>query len=131
MEPEDSISNIIVSPTIKSATKGVIALSLSLSVFADAMKNLLHPAWVTEHLIFFALGVLLVFALRRMELPRWSLVPAPVLYAICELVCAIDQSGTMIPNLYDITRYLLLFAIGEGAWLLIKLIGKHINKKEQ
>lgn len=106
-------------------------MSLYLLVFTGAMKNLLHPAWVTEHLIFFALGVLFVFALRRMELPGWSLVPAPVLYVICELACAIDQSGTMILNLYDITRYLLLFAIGEGAGLLIELIGKHIKKKEQ
>lgn len=93
------------------------------------MKNLFHPAWVTEHLIFFALGVLFVFALRRMELPRWSLVSVPALYMICELACAIDQSGTMIRNLYDVTRYLLLFSIGEGAGFVFRLIYNRIRKK--
>jgi len=100
-----------------------------LLVITGAMKNLFHPAWVTEHLIFFAFGLVLVFGLQRMELPRWSLLVVPVLYLMGEgilwltMADVIDTGGTTVFELlYHPVRYLLFFSLGEGVGLLIKKV---------
>lgn len=109
-------------------------MNLYLLVFTGAMKNLFHPAWVFEHLIFFGLGCVFVFGRERMELPRWSLAFVPLLYLIGELTVwlsikgVIDTGGAIILNFYDIIRYLLFFSLGEGAGLLIQRLKPLIKK---
>lgn len=109
-------------------------MNLYLLVFTGAMKNLFHSAWVFEHLIFFSIGCLFIFGLGRMELPRWCLVIAPILYLIGELAVwlgttgIIDTGGVIVLNFYDIIRYLLFFSLGEGVGLLIQLIRPFVKK---
>ena len=101
-------------------------MRMYLLVISGAIKDLFHPAWVLEHLLFFTLGLLFVFGLRRMKLPRWSLFLAPALYLMGELVLwlaasgIIHTGGTATLLLYDPVRYLLFFSLGEGAGLLLR-----------
>lgn len=109
-------------------------MNLYLLVFTGAMKNLFHPAWVFEHLIFFGLGCVFVFGRERMALHRWSLVLVPILYLIGELAIwlgtagIIFTGGAIVLNFYDIIRYLLFFSLGEGAGLLIQLLKPLVKK---
>lgn len=97
------------------------------------MKNLPVSIETIGSLIFFTLGLLLALLYQRLKRPRWLLAWAPAFYVILALVGAIVPGSTLAlsRHYYDDTRFALIASLGEGAGLLIKLIGKHIKKKEQ
>ncbi len=94
-------------------------------VFTGALRWLGNVRRLPVVLLFLGAGLLVAMFRRRMELPRWALLPAPCLWLAGEALALLNNRVLDIAALvgwYDLFRWAVFFTVGEGIGLILRRI---------